>query len=66
MEFPDNCPVCKKKFSNNEAYLVQRAPPDWDSDKPDRIEDSISECSNCHTLFRLKWKLESFNQLTEI
>jgi hypothetical protein len=65
MEFPDKCPACKKSF-NGEAYLLQRAEPDWDSDKPDRIEDSISECSECHALFKLKWKLESFEQLVAI
>lgn len=66
MEFPEKCPKCGKKFEHTEAYLIQRSGPDWDSDTPDRIEDTISECSNCHTLFRLRWKLESFKQLVEV
>jgi hypothetical protein len=73
MEFPKGCPVCKATFlapeldttENVRGYLIQRAAPDWDSDKPDRIEDAISECSNCHSLFRLRWKLESFTLLVE-
>jgi hypothetical protein len=64
MEFPDKCPSCNKTF-DGEAYLLERARPDWDSDKPDRIDDSIMECSYCHTLFRLRWKLESLSELVE-
>jgi hypothetical protein len=65
MQWPDKCPACNKSF-DGEAYLLQRAAPDWDSDMPDRIEDSICECSECHALFKLKWKLESFEQLVAI
>ena len=61
MKMPDKCPVCTENLS-----LIHRTELDWDSDEPDRVEDSIGECSNCHTLFRLRWKLASFRQLVEI
>jgi len=74
MQFPSKCPNCNASFEGfnpNESedivhgYLVERGRLDWDSDEPHRIEDTIMECSQCHTLFKLKWKLESISILTE-
>jgi len=46
------------------VWLI-RTELDFDSDDKSRIEDQIFECSNCHTLFRARWELISFNELEE-
>ena len=61
MKMPDICPECKTKM----VYWIQRSEPDYDSDDPDRIVDSIEECNKCHTLFRFRWKLDSITKLME-
>jgi hypothetical protein len=71
MKLPDYCPVCKATFNQEceyviHAFLIKRTELDWDADEPHRIEDSIMECSHCHSLFRLRWVLESFKQLIEV
>lgn len=74
MKLPDRCPNCNSNFGSyqpNEsideihACLVNRGELDWDMDEPHRIEDSIMECSQCHALFRFRWKLESVTMLVE-
>ena len=74
MQCPKECPVCKGSFESFypgeeeklHACLLQRGELDWDSDEPHRIDDQVMECSHCHTLFRLRWQLESFHQLAEV
>ena len=74
MKFPSNCPQCGVSFewdnhemSNvNPAYMIQRGEPDFDKSTPDRVVDTIEECSGCHTLFRFRWKLDSIHKLTEV
>jgi hypothetical protein len=61
MQIPENCPNCKKK-----TYWIIRTELDFDANKPDRIDDQIFECDNCHTLFRARWELKSFHQLMEV
>lgn len=66
MKFPDSCPTCKASFRPYpEAVLLVRGELDWNSDEPNRIEDTIYECSRCHQLFRARWSLESFVMLKE-
>lgn len=68
MKFPERCPKCKKIVgihSTDGCYFLERGDPDFDKDTPDRIIDSVMECSACHTLFRWRWKLESIHMLVE-
>ena len=69
MRMPERCPKCDHAMSiwgdGIPTYFLQRAEPDFDKDDPDRIMDSIEECSNCHTLFRFRWKLETIHVLVE-
>ncbi len=70
MQVPQYCPKCKgviigNKEREHDAYWIQRTELDYDSDFEDRIDDQIWECSYCHTLFRLRWKLVSFIKLVE-
>jgi len=69
MKFPDKCPACKKDLSSwgdgKPTYLLERGDPDFDKDTPDRIVDSIMECSECHTLLRFRWKLDTIHILVE-
>ena len=69
MKLPKRCPACGREFGSYEkdipVYLLQRGEPDFDRDDPHRIVDSIEECSECHALFRLRWKLISVHQLKE-
>jgi len=70
MKMPTKCPNCEQELSvwgdGKPVYFFERGEPDFDKDSPDRIVDSIVECSECHTLFRLRWKLESIHRLEEI
>ena len=70
MMFPDTCPACKRELSlygeGKPVYFFQRSEPDVDDSDPHRIVDSIWECSECHTLFRFRWKLISVHRLTEV
>ena len=61
MKLPDKCPNCGKP-----NYWLQRGEPDFDKEEPDRVADEIFECSECHTLFRARWKLISWNKLFEV
>lgn len=65
MKFPEICPECGVPMEAPFGYMIQRAEPDYDSDDPDRVVDTIEECSECHTLFRFRWKLESIHRLKE-
>lgn len=70
MKFPDKCPACKRELDTYgekgmPVHFFQRAEPDVDNSDPHRIVDSIWECSECHTLFRFRWKLISIHKLTE-
>ena len=60
MKLPDKCPECGKP-----NYWLQCGEPDFDKEEPDRIADEIFECSECHTLFRARWKL-MFHKLVEV
>lgn len=65
MKLPDKCPACKRGEEDN-FYWMTRAELDFDGHTDDdRIGDEIYECSQCHTLFRARWKLISFTQLIE-
>ncbi len=70
MKFPDKCPACKRKLDmhgeGKPVYFLQRAEPDVDNSDPHRIVDSIWECSECHALFRFRWKLVSVHKLEEV
>lgn len=69
MKLPEQCYKCGVKFDIEEtrAFLIIRTEPDFDSCQDgDRIEDQIFECSKCHTLYRARWKLESFRMLEEV
>lgn len=61
MKFPDKCPACEKE----DVYWIQRGNPDWDKDSPDRVVDTVDECSFCHTLYRFRWTLTSMHILQE-
>ena len=76
MDLPEKCPQCNAKW--NEAiekdgkasypFLNIRTELDFDfngGNSDARIEDQIYECSECHTLFRVRWQLLSFIQLIE-
>ena len=68
MKFPEKCPKCNKMVdisSTDGCYFFERGDPDFDRDTPDRIVDSIMECSACHTLLRFRWKLETIHVLVE-
>jgi len=69
VKLPEKCPACGIHYNVvvgvHMAYLIIRTEPDFDSDDKSRIEDQIFECSNCHQLFRARWKLVSFRQLVE-
>lgn len=68
MQFPNKCPECEKSLVEHPpegGYFLERGKPDFDKDTPDRIVDSIEECSECHTLFRFRWKLISIHKLVE-
>ena len=69
MEFPDKCLICGASYEElppKGGYLIKRAELDFDRDKPDRIEDEIHECSECHSLYRFRWKLVSIKHLKEV
>lgn len=69
MNIPDICPKCGARWRGEEqtGHLLIRTELDFDSesDEGGRIEDQIYECSECHTLFRVKWQLVSFKELVE-
>ena len=66
LKIPNNCSHCNIEVGvDHRSYWIQRTELDYDSDVEDRIEDQIWECSACHTLFRLRWKLISFVELVE-
>ncbi len=69
MKLPDKCPACGRELDihgeGKPVYLFQRGEPDFDRDDPHRIVDSIEECSECHTLFRFRWRLLSIHKLVE-
>ena len=68
MKVPKICPVCKNEpdiRDPNPIWLFERGTPMKDSIAPHQVEDSICECVNCHTLFRLRWQLVSIHILTE-
>ena len=67
MKLPKNCPHCDSEMNGtpHSSYWIQRTELGYDSNDDDRIEDQILECCNCHTLFRVRWKLDSFTELME-
>lgn len=67
MELPEKCPHCNVVMGIAKTCWIIRIELDYDYDfnESNRIEDQIYECSNCHTLFRLRWKLVSFTELIE-
>ena len=66
MKFPDSCPSCGVQMNVPHGYMIERAKPDFDSDSPDRVVDTIEECSECHKLFRFRWTLTSIHKLDEV
>ncbi len=67
MKLPQNCPHCKRQIIHSERFhWIYRTTLDYDADDPDRIEDQLMECSECHTLFRVRWKMVSFTELKEV
>jgi len=62
MMMPKQCPKCGAV----NPWWIQRGEPDFDKDLPYRIVDSIEECSECHTLFRFRWRLETIHRMDEI
>ena len=72
MNLPESCPHCGArcdrfgKIGTQHMVWIIRTSLDWDGDiNQHRIEDQIFECSNCHTLFRARWRLMEFNELYE-
>lgn len=65
MNLPKDCPHCKKHVLDA-GFWIYRTELDYDVDEPDRIEDSIMEYSECHTLFRVRWEMVSFTELKEV
>ncbi|MCJ7634997.1 hypothetical protein MUP77_21730 [Candidatus Bathyarchaeota archaeon] len=70
MDLPEHCPHCLANINipgiyEANAYWIIRTEIDFDSNNQSRIDDQIFECSNCHTLFRLRWELISFVELEE-
>ena len=69
MNLPAGCPHCGARtgqLCKDRMVWIIRSSLDWDGDVDEhRIEDQIFECSNCHTLFRARWRLMEFNELYE-
>ena len=68
IKVPDTCPHCDVEMGHpHSAYWIVCSDLNYDSDTDEEglIEDQIWECSACHTLFRLRWKLVGFTELIE-
>ena len=65
-KIPENCPVCGRKW-HPYRYLkdqnLERA-ADFDMDQNGKMDDQFFKCE-CGAVFRAKWVLVSFKELTE-
>jgi len=74
LSFPEKCPACEALMRSASLYKPsanwikvgeRKQNPSFSKYETTDLKEEIWECSQCHTLFNIAWRLVSVAKLTE-